>query len=75
MACLDHSCRDCDEMWEDNRSGGDCPACGSSHVAMFFDGPMIDEPLEDEEGKAIRTGIYRAMVPLGGMNGRIEDLR
>ena len=75
MACVDHSCRECGELWENNKSGGECPACGSDRVSSHFDEPMYDEPLEDEEGKAIRVEIYRAWVPEGGMNGRLEDLR
>ena len=37
MACMEHSCRDCTEMWFDNQSSGVCPKCGSYEVASFFD--------------------------------------
>jgi len=37
MACMEHECEDCKEMWFDNKASGACPKCGSWEVKSFFD--------------------------------------
>jgi len=37
MACMEHDCRDCGEMWFDNKPDGECPKCESTNVAHFHD--------------------------------------
>ena len=49
-----HDCRDCGELWENNISHGECPACGSYSVSSSY-----DEPYEDDEVAEIRQAIYQ----------------
>ena len=52
-----HDCLTCGEMWEDNTSSGECPACGSTSVSSYYDEPMYDEPDDDDEVAEIRQAI------------------
>lgn len=47
MACLDHECRECGEMWADNDYTSECPTCGALNKTTFFD--EWPEPREEEE--------------------------
>ena len=37
MSCMEHECERCHKVWFDNKTGGDCPDCGSSEVYNIFD--------------------------------------
>lgn len=56
MACLDHECRECGEMWADNDYTSECPACGALNKTTFFDEDpephpeyLEEEPEEDDD--------------------------
>ncbi len=51
-----HDCNSCGELWEDNHTGGECPACGSTSVSSYYDEPYEDE---DNEVAEIRQAIYQ----------------
>lgn len=55
MACLDHTCRVCGEMWADNDQTSSCPYCGSDDKVTFFDEPPEPHP-EDEEWEEENDG-------------------
>ena len=44
MACMEHQCDTCGEMWFDNKASGTCSKCGSYDVASFYDEANYDEP-------------------------------
>ena len=68
MACVDHTCCDCGQIFFGNDHFGRCPGCDSFNYVTSFDEP--DEPRE------IVIHDPDALVPAGGMNGRYpEDLR
>jgi predicted nucleic acid-binding Zn-ribbon protein len=37
MACLEHKCLKCGEVWFDNSVARRCQGCGSNHTVMCFD--------------------------------------
>jgi len=37
MACMEHACRECNEVWFDNQMGGVCPSCGATGCTNWFD--------------------------------------
>ena len=37
MACMEHNCGTCGEMWFNNDHGRACPKCGSQDISSFFD--------------------------------------
>ena len=54
MACLEHECNDCNEVWFDNNFYSSCPKCGSKDNRKMFDEqfdhyPEIPEEEEDED--------------------------
>jgi rubrerythrin len=49
MACMEHNCSVCKEMWFDNQPSGTCPKCGSYEVSSFFDEDPEPAYAGDEE--------------------------
>ena len=69
MASVTHECCKCGHTFFDNHASGDCPKCGHHEITSHF-----DEPFEVED---IRSEIYEGhraagLVPMGGMNGRVQ---
>ncbi len=52
-----NDCLTCGKMWENNQTGEECPACGSTSVSSYYDEPYTDEA-EDDEVADIRQAIY-----------------
>ncbi len=51
MACLEHACNDCDEVWFDNEQGSACPKCESRSSSVWFDEDFgCFEEEEEEDG-------------------------
>ena len=48
MACLDHECLECQEMWADNDPASECPNCGALNKVTFFDEDPEPHPEEEE---------------------------
>ena len=69
MACIEHECGDCGEIFMDNNSGGRCPTCGSHDVSSFFDEESgASEPEEqDEDLSEIRAEIYEGQREAGSV--------
>ena len=67
MACMEHNCGTCGEMWFNNNHGGACPKCGSHDISSFFDEapePYTEQEAYDHEHPPLRddpmeTGWYR----------------
>ena len=58
MACMEHECEDCKEMWFDNKASGQCSACGSSEVRSFFDEVRDSQNESDEAPWDVVLGRY-----------------
>ena len=48
MACMTHSCLQCDHVWFNNQARDHCPKCDSLHVAHHWDEQEYDIEEEDE---------------------------
>jgi len=42
MACLEHECLTCGNVWMDNRPYGECSMCGSTSFTNWFDEEVTD---------------------------------
>lgn len=48
MACMEHSCRECDHTWFDNKVGsGACPKCGGIDIMSTCDEDLDRGRIED----------------------------
>jgi len=54
MACLEHTCNQCDYIWHDNYMSSICPMCDCLDHSTWFDEPQDEE--RDDGGKAEELG-------------------
>lgn len=45
MACMEHNCLNCNNIWFNNAKSGNCPECGSDDTRSYFD----EEPQWEKE--------------------------
>lgn len=50
MACLEHICAVCKEVWFNNDQGTQCPKCGSTNYTTFYD-EWLEYDDDDEDGE------------------------
>lgn len=52
MACMEHFCHNCNNMWFTNTGGCKCPKCGSNEIVHTFD----EEPEQEIEQEIDERG-------------------
>lgn len=46
MACMEHTCVNCGNVWFDNKRHGDCDKCGGDAIHQFDE--QFDQDYEDD---------------------------